>query len=58
VLGLKDIVDQANAKLIGVGIVIEKGFQQGGKMLRDQGIRVDSLAIIQSMKPGQVIFAP
>jgi xanthine phosphoribosyltransferase len=58
VLGLQEIVNQANAKLVGVGIVIEKGFQQGGKLLRDKGIRVDSLAIIQSMKLGQIKFEP
>ncbi|TCL73146.1 xanthine phosphoribosyltransferase [Hydrogenispora ethanolica] len=58
VLGLKEIVDQAGAELVGVGIVIEKGFQQGGKLVRDQGIRVESLAIIESMKPGEVVFRP
>ncbi len=56
VLGLKDIVDQAGARLAGVGIVIEKGFQPGGKLLREQGIRVDSLAIVQSMEPGRIVF--
>jgi xanthine phosphoribosyltransferase len=56
VFGLKEIVEQAGAKLIGVGIVIEKGFQQGGKLLREQGIRVDSLAILKSISPGQIIF--
>jgi xanthine phosphoribosyltransferase len=57
-LGLKEIVVQANAKLVGVGIVIEKGFQQGGKILKDQGIRLDSLAVIESMKPGSIVFKP
>ncbi len=56
VLGLKDILDQAGARLAGVGIVIEKGFQPGGKLLREQGIRVDSLAIVQSMEPGRIVF--
>jgi xanthine phosphoribosyltransferase len=55
-LGLKEIVTQANASLVGVGIVIEKGFQQGGKLLKDQGIRLDSLAVIRSMKPGSIVF--
>ncbi len=58
VLGLKDIVDQAGAGLVGVGIVIEKGFQQGGKLVRDQGIRLESLAVIESMKPGEIVFRP
>ena len=56
-MGLIDIVDQAKAGLSGVGIVIEKGFQDGGSLLRDKGIRVDSLVIIKSMKDGQVVFA-
>ena len=48
-LGLKDIVNQAGATLVGAGIVIEKGFQCGGQVVRDAGIRVESLAIIDSM---------
>ena len=45
--GLVDIIEQAEAKLAGVGIVIEKGFQPGGAAIREQGIRVESLAIIR-----------
>lgn len=56
VLGLMDIVNQAGAKLVGVGIVIEKGFQQGGQLLREKGIRVESLAIIDSLTNGEVTF--
>lgn len=55
-LGLRDIVLQGGAELAGVGIVIEKGFQEGGKVLRDQGIRVDSLAVIESFKEGAPVF--
>jgi len=55
-LGLRDIVLQAGAQLAGVGIVIEKGFQEGGQVLRDQGIRVDSLAVIDSFKDGAPVF--
>ncbi|RDW18117.1 xanthine phosphoribosyltransferase [Oceanobacillus arenosus] len=55
-LGLIDIVKQADATLAGVGIVIEKGFQDGGKLIRDQGIRVESLAIIDSLSAGKVTF--
>ncbi|MBE1554050.1 xanthine phosphoribosyltransferase [Sporosarcina limicola] len=57
VLGLLDIIEQASAKLAGVGIVIEKGFQPGGKMIRKQGIRVESLAIIASLEDGKVTFS-
>lgn len=56
VLGLKDIVEQAGAILEGVGIVIEKGFQEGGKRLRDAGLTIESLAIIESMEQGQLKF--
>ncbi len=55
-LGLRDIVLQAGAELAGIGIVIEKGFQEGGTLLRKQGIRVDSLAIIDSFKDGAPVF--
>lgn len=56
VLGLKDIIDQAGAELLGVGIAIEKGFQEGSKILRDKGLNVESLAIIDSFHEGKVIF--
>jgi len=55
-LGLRDIVLQGGATLAGIGIVIEKGFQEGGQVLRDQGIRVESLAVIQSFEKGCPIF--
>lgn len=56
VLGLIDIVKQSGAYLGGVGIVIEKGFQDGGKQLRQQGIRLESLAIIKSIQDGKIVF--
>lgn len=57
-LGMIDIINQAGAKLAGVGIAIEKGFQNGGEILRNKGVRVESLAIISSMdeKTGKIIF--
>ncbi len=48
-LGLIKLVKDAGATLVGAGIVIEKGFQEGGRMVRDSGVRVESLAIIDSM---------
>ncbi len=54
--GLIDIVNQAGARLAGCGIVIEKGFQDGGKLLREQGIRVESLAIVDGIEEGNIIF--
>lgn len=56
VRGLKSIIDNAGATLEGVGIVIEKGFQKGGAALRAEGIRVESLAIIKSVKDGKPVF--
>lgn len=56
-LGLINIVKSAGAELAGTGIVIEKGFQEGGKSLRESGIRVESLAIVDSMDDdGNIIF--
>ncbi|KUG02559.1 xanthine phosphoribosyltransferase [hydrocarbon metagenome] len=55
-LGLKEIVEQAGSYLVGIGIVIEKGFQPGGKILREAGIRVESLAIIKNMSEGKILF--
>lgn len=56
VKGLLDIVNQAGAHVVGVGIVIEKGFQQGGKELRAQGVRVESLARLKSLEGGKIEF--
>ncbi len=50
-LGLIDLIKNAGAEVQGVGIVIEKGFQDGGKKIRDLGIRVESLAIVDDMDP-------
>ena len=47
--GLAAVVKDSGAELIGAGIVIEKGFQPGGDRLRADGIRVESLAIVESM---------
>ena len=49
--GLISLVRDAGAILVGAGIAIEKGFQPGGRMLRGQGIRVESLAIVEAMSP-------
>ncbi len=54
--GLIDIVKQAGATLVGVGIAIEKGFQGGGDDLRAKGIDVYSLAIIDKMGTDGIEF--
>jgi xanthine phosphoribosyltransferase len=55
-LGLVDIAKQAGAEVVGIGILIEKCFQQGGSMLRNEGLRVESLARIQSLEEGSVTY--
>lgn len=54
--GLIDIANQAGAEVAGALCAIEKGFQQGGDKLRADGIRVESLAIIDSMENGKIKF--
>jgi xanthine phosphoribosyltransferase len=48
-MGIIDLITQAGATLEGMGFLIEKGFQSGGAKLREQGIHVESLAIIDSL---------
>ena len=56
-LALKNLCEQAGATVQGIGIVIEKGFQNGGRLLREEnGIRVESLAIIDSIDDGIITF--
>ena len=56
--GLAKLVEDSGAELVGAGIVIEKGFQPGGDNLRKQGIRLESLAIVDSMdeEKGTIVF--
>ena len=55
--GLIDLVEQAGAKVQGICIAIEKGFQDGGKSIRERGYRLESLAIIDKMtEDGQIFF--
>ena len=55
-LGLIDLIHQANAEVVGVGIVIEKSFQPGREVLLEKGYRVESLARVQSLADGKVSF--
>ncbi|MGG0239068.1 xanthine phosphoribosyltransferase [Bacillus rhizoplanae] len=55
-LGLMNLVQQAGATVAGIGIVIEKAFQDGGSKLRESGVRVESLAEIASLGNGTVRF--
>ncbi len=56
--GLIDLIRSAGATIEGVGIAIEKGFQQGGDLLRSKGLQVESLAIVESMndQTGEIVF--
>ncbi len=51
-------MQSAGAYIEGVGIAIEKGFQKGGELLRSKGLRVESLAIVESMndETGEIVF--
>ena len=54
--GLCDIVKEAGAELIGIGIAVEKGFQHGGDRIREAGINIQSLAIIDSADEHGFVF--
>lgn len=55
-LGLIDLCHQAGAKVAGCAIAVEKGFQNGRKRVEEKGVRVESLAIVESMADGTVTF--
>ena len=55
-LGLADLIHQANAEVVGIGIVIEKSFQPGRELLLERGYRVESLARVKSLANGTVEF--
>ena len=55
-LGLIDLCNQAGAEVIGCAIAVEKGFQQGRERVEEKGVRVESLAIVEGMEDGKVIF--
>lgn len=56
-IGLIKLVKEADAKVAGAAIAIEKGFQDGGDMVRKMGVRVESLAIVDSMNDdGTIVF--
>ena len=56
--GLIEIIESSGASIEGIGIAIEKGFQDGGKSLRERGYQVESLAIVESMndETGEIVF--
>lgn len=55
-VGLAELVKQAGAETVGAAVAIEKGFQKGGDALREAGLRVESLAIVESMSDTSLTF--
>lgn len=56
VIGLIDLIKQSGAEVVGIGIVIEKSFQGGRELIEKGGYHLESLAIIDSIEDGQVVF--
>lgn len=54
--GLIKIVEEAKCRVKGIGIVIEKGFQDGGKNIMEKGYRLESLAVVETIKNGNIVF--
>ena len=54
--GLMSIVEQSGGVVVGCGIAVEKGFQEGGKILRERGVNLQSLAIVESMSEEGITF--
>ena len=59
-LGLLELTEKAGATVEGIGIAVEKGFQQGGDLIRSKGIQLESLAIVDAMDSttGEITFRP
>lgn len=55
-IGVKELVEKAGAKLFGMGFIIEKSFQEGGKRLRDLNVHVESLVRIKELSNSSIIF--
>ena len=55
-LSMIDILNQGGANLVGVGVVIEKGFQEGGQILRKMGVNLESLVIVEKIKDGKIFY--
>ena len=57
VLGLIDLISQAGGEVAGVGVAIEKANKEGGQLLRQMGIRVEPLVVVERISDRQIIFA-
>lgn len=54
--GMVELCEELDAKVVGVGIAVEKGFQNGGKALRAKGVHLKSLAIIDRIEDGRIVL--
>ena len=56
--GLMSLCEQQKATVVGVGIAVEKGFQPGGKALRESGVHLKSLAVVEGIENGNIVLRP
>ena len=56
--GMISLCEQLDCKAVGVGIGIEKGFQPGGRLLREKGVKLKSLAVVEKIEDGKIFLAP
>ena len=56
--GLMNLCEQQGAVVVGVGIAVEKGFQPGGKALRESGVHLKSLAVVDGIQDGNIVLRP
>ena len=56
--GLISLCERQGAEVVGVGIAVEKGFQPGGRKLREAGVRVKSLAVVDGIEDGRIVLRP
>ncbi len=58
VRGMMSLCEQRKATVVGVGIAVEKGFQPGGKKLREAGVHLKSLAVVEGIQDGKILLKP
>ena len=56
--GLMSLCEQQKATVVGVGIAVEKGFQPGGRLLREAGVHLKSLAVVEGIEGGEIVLQP
>ena len=56
--GMMSLCEQQKATVVGVGIAVEKGFQPGGRLLREAGVHLKSLAIVEGIEEGSIVLQP